>query len=80
MYRPTQNSMIIKITSIIDVFSKFLFLVPVKKKSCPVVTTAFLLIFDDDDRKKIQGDPYGQDKGKEFLNKHFQDMLRDEGI
>jgi len=36
------------ILSVIDVFSKFLFLVPVKTKSGPSFTTAFLSIFDDD--------------------------------
>jgi len=39
------------ILSLIDVFSKFLFLVPVRTKSGPAVTTAFLSIFDDDPKK-----------------------------
>jgi len=42
------------ILSVIEVFSKFLFLVLVKKKSCPAVTTAFLSIFDNDPKKKLQ--------------------------
>jgi len=46
------------ILSVIDIFSKFLFLVPVKAKSSPAVTTAFLSIFDYD-RKKLRGDTYG---------------------
>jgi len=36
------------ILSVIDIFSKFLFLVSVKTKSSPAVTRAFLSIFDDD--------------------------------
>ena len=35
------------ILSVIDVFSKFLYLIPVKTKSGPAVTAAFLSIFDD---------------------------------
>jgi len=35
------------ILSVIDVFSKFLYLIPVKKKRGPAVTAAFLSIFDD---------------------------------
>jgi len=68
--------------SVIDVFSKFLFLVPVKPKSGPAITTAFLSILDDDDPKKTSRRPVWvrTDKGKEFLNKYFQEMLRDEGI
>jgi len=37
--------------SAIDVFSKFLFLVPVKTKSEPAFTTAFLSIFYDVPKK-----------------------------
>jgi len=44
--------------SVIDVFSKFLFLVPVKTKSALAVSTAYLFIFNDDP-KKLRGDPYG---------------------
>jgi len=35
------------ILSVIDVFSKFLYLIPVKTKSGPAVTAAFRSIFDD---------------------------------
>ena len=53
-----------------------------KTKSGPAITTAFLSIFDDDDPKKPSRRPVWirSDKGKEFLNTHFQDMLRNEGI
>ena len=40
----------------IGVLSKFLFLVVVKTKSRPAVTTVFRSIFDDD-TKKLRGDP-----------------------
>ena len=69
------------ILSVIDVFSKFLYLIPVKTKSGPAVTAAFLPIFDDKPKLTSRRPVWVRtDKGKEFLNKHFQDMLRDEGI
>ena len=65
------------ILSVIDVFSKYLHLVPIKTKSGPAVTSAFRSLLHDDSRRPLW---VRTDKGKEFLNKHFQDMLRDEGI
>ena len=52
-----------------------------KINSGPAVTAAFLSIFHDK-TKLISRRPVRvrTDKGKEFLNKDFQDMLRDEGI
>jgi len=69
------------ILSVIDVFSKFLYLIPVKTKSGPAVTAAFRFIFDDKLKLTSRRPVWVRtDKGKEFLNKAFQDMLRDEGI
>ena len=69
------------ILSVIDVFSKFLYLIPVKTKSGPAVTAAFLSIFVDKPKFTSQRPICVRtDKGKEFLNKDFQDMLRDESI
>ena len=69
------------ILSVIDVFSKFLYLIPVKTKSGPAVTAAFLSIFDDTPKLTSRRPVWVRtDKGNEFFNKHFQDMLRDEGI
>jgi len=53
----------------------------VKTNRGPAVTAAFRSIFDDKS-KLTSGRPVWvrTDKGKEFLNKDFQDMLRDEGI
>jgi len=72
------NDMYRYILSVIDVFSKYLHLFPVKTKSGPSVTSAFRSLFDDDDSRRPVW--VRTDKGKEFLNKHFQDILRDEGI
>jgi len=69
------------ILSVIDVFSKYLHMIPIRTKSGPSVSSAFRSIFDDPKystgRRPIC---VRTDKGKEFLNKHFQDMLRNEGI
>jgi len=75
------NDNFIYIQSVIDVFSKFLYLIPVKTKSGSAVTEAFLSLFDDKPKLPSRRPEWVRtDKGKEFLNKHFQDMLRDEGI
>ena len=64
-----------------DVFAKFFYLIPVKTKREPVVTAAFLSIFDDKPKLPAQWPVWVRtDKGKEFPNNHFEDMLRDEGI
>ena len=52
-----------------------------KTKSGPAVTAAFRSIFDDKPKLMTRRPVWVRtDKGKEFLNKDFQDMLRDEGI
>ena len=72
------NDMHRYILSVIDIFSKYLHLVPVKTKSRQSISSAFRSLFhDDDSRLPVL---LRTDKGKEFLNKHFQDMLREEGI
>ena len=69
------------ILSLVDVFSKFLYLIPVKTKSGPAVTAAFRSIFDDKPKLTSRRPVWVRtDKGREFLNEDFQDMLRDEGI
>jgi len=69
------------ILSVIGVFSKFLHMVPIKTKSGPSVASGLRSIFDDPKYSKSRRRAIWvrTDKGKEFLNKHFQDMLRDEG-
>jgi len=59
--------------SVIDVFSKFLYLIPVKTKSGPTVTAAFRSIFDDKP-KLISGRPVWvrTDKAKNFSIKTFR--------
>jgi transposase InsO family protein len=64
------------ILCVIDVFSKYLHLVPVKTKSGPHIASAFRSIFHHDD--SLRPVWVRIDNGKEFLNKQFQDMLRHE--
>ena len=69
------------ILSVIHVFSKYLHLVPIKTKSGPSVASAFRSKFDDPKYSTCRRPIWVRtDKCKQFLNKHFQDMLRDEGV
>jgi transposase InsO family protein len=71
------------VLTVIDVFSKYLHAVPLKTKAAPSVTTAFQSILKD----RRYNEPYKRrplilrtDRGKEFLNTTFQNMLQREGI
>jgi transposase InsO family protein len=69
--------------TVIDVFSKFLHIIPLLAKTGKAVTIAFQNIFNDPKYSKpIRRRPVWvrTDRGKEFLNKSFQDMLKREGI
>ena len=63
-----------------DVFSIFVHTIPIKTKSGPSVASLCLSIFNDPTYTK-RGRPIWvrTDEGKEFVNKHFQVMLRHEG-
>jgi transposase InsO family protein len=71
------------LSTVIDTFSKFLHIVLLKSKTGTAVTSAFESILKD--RKYSKPIPrrpvwVRTDRGKEFLNKTFQDMLKREGI
>jgi transposase InsO family protein len=71
------------VLTVIDTFSKFLHMVPLKSKTGTVVTSAFEAILNDPKHSKpIQKRPVWvrTDRGKEFVNKTFQDVLKREGI
>ena len=72
------NDMHRHILSVIDVFSKFLHLVPLQKKSGPSVASAFHSIFQDDNTRSPVW--VRTDKSIGFLNKQFQYILHDLGI
>ena len=69
---------ITNILFVIDVFSEFLHLVLLRSTRGTNVASAFPSIFDDSSRRRpvcVQ-----TDRDKDFLNKHFQEMLKRKGI
>jgi len=67
------------ILSVYDVFFKFIYLVPLRSKIGTDVALAFISIFAESSRRK-RPVYVRTDKCKEFLNKHFQEMLKRKGI
>ncbi len=67
--------------SVIDVFSKFLHIVPLRAKTGAAVSSAFRSILAKYS-KPVRRRPIWvrTDKGKEFMNGTFQALLRKEGI
>ncbi len=61
------------VLNVIDTFSKYLFMEPIKKKDGPSVTKAFEKIIKNSGGRKPQ--LLHVDMGKEFVNKHFKEML-----
>lgn len=59
----------------IDVFSKHAWAIPLKSKTGPELTKAFSTILTNRQPAHLQ-----TDKGTEFLNKHFQSLLRKNAI
>jgi len=68
------------ILSLIDVFSKFLYMTLIKSESGTSVVSAFRNLIDDPKYSKSRRCllRVGNDRGKQFLNRHFQGKLRDE--
>lgn len=60
---------------VIDVISNYLHLVPLKTNSGPSVASVFRSILQNDSRRPLRGHT---EKDKEFLNKQYKEMLRDE--
>ena len=61
---------------VIDVFSKYGWIVPLKDKKGESVTKAFIEIFKEGRKPQY----LWVDKGKEFYNKHLKDLLEKNGI
>ena len=60
----------------IDVFSKYVWVIPLKTKTGPALVTAFKKILETGRKpQKIQ-----TDQGTEFFNKHFKDLMKEEEI
>jgi transposase InsO family protein len=69
--------------TVIDVFSKFLHIIPLKSKTVKAVTSAFQSVLNDArylKPKRRRPVWVRSDRGKEFLNRSFQDTLKREGI
>ncbi len=69
----TENKNYAYILTCIDIFSKYAWVRPVKRKTAEYVLQAFESIFTSSDRvpNKLQ-----TDKGKEFLNRPVQTLLK----
>ena len=62
---------------VIDIFSKYGWIVPLKDKKTDSVSLAFDLIFKKSKRKP---EKLWTDKGSEFISKHFKDFLKRHNI
>lgn len=71
------NDGFIYLLTVIDVFSKVAWAVPLKRKTGEAVTEAFKLIFKESKRKPVS---LNTDKGREFINKVFQKFLKDKDV
>jgi len=65
------------ILSVMEVFYKFLHLVHLRSKTGTAIASEFRTIFEDSRNRPLW---LRTDKGKECLNKNFQEMLKREGI
>ena len=63
------------ILTIIDIFSKYAFVIPMKTKTSEAVTSAFKQVFTHRKPTKLQ-----TDKGKEFVNSLLQSFLKQESV
>lgn len=63
--------------TVIDVFSKYAWVVPLSNKTGATIIRAFELIFTQGGRKPLR---LQTDKGSEFLNRPFQNFLQKEGV
>ena len=70
-----QNKHYKYLLAVIDVFSKFGWLIPLKKKTGSSVREAFEILFKE--RKPIY---IWSDKGTEFYNQHVKELLKDNNI
>ena len=61
---------------VIDVFSKYGWIIPLKDKKGESVMNAFKIIFKEGRKPQY----LWVDKGKEFYNKHLKDLLEKNGI
>ena len=70
-----QNKNFNYILTVIDIFSKFAWAIPIKNKTGDSITRAFEIIFKDRIPTKLH-----TDKGLEFINKSTQNLFKRKGI
>ena len=73
-----QNNGTRNLLTVIDVFSKFAWVEPVKTKEAPVVTAAFRKVLEVAAPRRPRR--LQTDKGKEFVNASFANLMRNHGI
>ena len=66
------------ILTVIDVFSKYAWAIPVKNKGGPEMKNAFEILFQMSNPRTP--DKLQTDAGKEFLNKDVQKFLKSHGV
>ena len=71
------NKVIRYLLCVIDFFSKYAFVVPLKDKKGTTIANAFRSIFDNSKRKSNKIWVY---QGSEFCNTHFKEWLKDNNI
>ena len=69
------NKIMNYILTVIDIFSKYAWAIPIKKKTGEEITRAFSKIFEYRSPRKLH-----TDKGLEFINKDTQSLFRKYGI
>ena len=72
-----QNQGVKYLLTVVDVFSKWAWVVPIKQKTGPLVAAALRGIFDRDKRSP---QTFQTDDGKEFYNKHVTQTLKEHGV
>jgi len=70
-----QNNNMKHLLTVIDALSKYAFVVPLKDKTGPTIVKAFKQIFKTRKPRKLR-----TDKGKEFLNRPFQQFLKEHEV
>ena len=71
----SQNKKFNYVLTVIDIFSKFAWAIPIKNKTGDSITRAFEIIFKDRIPAKLH-----TDKGLEFINKSTQNLFKRKGI
>ena len=73
-----QNQGQLYMLTVIDVFSKFAWVIPVKSKDASSISDAFRAVLNEAKFRKLRR--LQTDKGKEFFNKDFATLMKKHGI